>query len=98
MNHTQYGIYRVLHWIDIEKINWNCICLKPNAIHLLQQNLTKLIGIIYLANQILFTYNYSELKRRMKETIAEDLMKNRFHPKHMDKWLGWGQVEEEDFA
>ena len=33
----------------------------------------------------------------MKETIAEDLMKNRFHPKHMDKWFSWGQEEEDDF-
>jgi hypothetical protein len=33
----------------------------------------------------------------MKETIAEDLMKNRFHPKHMDKWFIWGQEDEDDF-
>jgi hypothetical protein len=33
----------------------------------------------------------------MKETIAEDLMKNRFHPKNMDKWSGWGQEDESDF-
>jgi len=34
----------------------------------------------------------------MKETIAEDLMKERFHPKHMDKWVGWGQEDEEEFV
>jgi hypothetical protein len=32
----------------------------------------------------------------MKNTIAEDLMKNRFHPRNMDKWLGWGQIDAED--
>ena len=32
----------------------------------------------------------------MKETIAEDLMKNRFHPRNMDKWAGWGQLDDED--
>jgi hypothetical protein len=49
------------------------------------------------ANPSIFTYDYVELKQRMKETVAEDLMKNRFHPRNMDKWVGWGQVEEEDF-
>jgi L-rhamnose isomerase len=24
-------------------------------------------------------------------------MKNRFHPKHMDKWVSWSQEEEYDF-
>ena len=34
----------------------------------------------------------------MKETIAEDLMKNRFHPKYINKWIDWGQVETDDFT
>ena len=29
-------------------------------------------------------------KEKMKNTIAEDLMKNRFHPKYMDVWDSWG--------
>ena len=120
MNNSQYTIYRLLPWIDMEKIDWRWFCLNPNAIHLLEQNPDKIHwyflsenpNAIHLleknqdkinwdrlsCNPSIFAYNYSELKRRMKETIAEDLMKDRFHPKHMNKWLGWGQVEEEDFA
>ena len=68
------------------------------AIHLLEQNPDKINWGMLSQNPSIFTYNYSELKRRMKETIAEDLMKERFHPKHMDKWIGWGQEDEEEFV
>jgi hypothetical protein len=43
------------------------------------------------------TYDYPKIKQRMKNTVAEDLMKNRFHPKYMNKWLDWGQIDESDF-
>ena len=33
----------------------------------------------------------------MKDTIAEDLMKNRYHPKNIDKWASWGMEEETYF-
>ena len=69
----------------------------PGAIHLLEQNTDKIAWVVLTGNPSIFSYNYSELKRRMKETIAEDLMKERFHPKHMDKWVGWGQEDEEEF-
>ena len=70
----------------------------PNAIHLLEQNQDKINWTRLSINPSIFTYDYKELKRRMKETIAEDLMKNRFHPKNMDKWFGWGQEDEMEFA
>ncbi len=105
-------IYKLRDWIDVDKLNLNCLSANqnaihlleqnpdkidwktlsanPNAIHLLEQNLNKICWSILSRNPSIFTYNYPELKRRIKETIAEDLMKNRFHPKNMDKWVGWG--------
>ena len=80
-----------------DKINWNWISLNKNAIHLLEQNQDKINWTYFSQNTSIFTYNYKEIKRRMKETIAEDLMKNRFHPKYIDKWIEWGQVEPNDF-
>ena len=81
---------------NIDKIVWHCLSENPNAIHLLQQNPKKIKWNWLSKNPSIFTYDYKELKRRMKETIAEDLMKNRFHPRNMDKWGGWGQVDDED--
>jgi hypothetical protein len=80
-----------------DKIHWYMLSQNPGAIHLLEQNQDKIHWGMLSQNPSIFTYNYSELKRRMKETIAEDLMKERFHPKHMDKWVGWGQEHEDEF-
>ncbi len=81
-----------------DKINWSVLSGNPNAIHLLEKNQDKIDYEFLSRNPSIFVYNYVELKRRMKETIAEDLMKNRFHPKNMDKWVGWGQEDEIEFA
>ena len=111
----QYEIYKLLDWIDINKlnwtpgdpdvfnqnlykINWNLMSRNPAAIQLLEQNQDKINWYNLSENPSIFTYNYKELKLRMKETIAEDLMKNRFHPKYIDKWIDWGQVEADDFT
>ena len=80
------------------KINWFCLSQNENAIHLLEQNQDKINWDRLSKNSSIFTYDYKELKLRMKETIAEDLMKNRFHPKYIDKWIDWGQVEADDFT
>ena len=94
---TQYSVYQLLPWIRTDKISFSLLSENPAAIHLLQQNPDKIDWQWLALNPSIFTYNYSELKRRMKETIAEDLMKDRFHPKHMNKWVGWGQEDEEEF-
>jgi len=65
--------------------------------HILENNQDKIDWDNLSKNPSIIIYNYKELKQRMKDTIAEDLMKNRFHPKYMDKWLDWGQVESDDF-
>ena len=110
--------YKLLDWVDIDKIdlsrlsfnpnairlleqkpdkiNWVSLSQNPNAIHLLEQNQDKINWRELSRNPSIFTYDYVALKNRMKETIAEDLMKNRFHPKYMSKWYGWGQIDDED--
>jgi hypothetical protein len=99
MTSKSYSVYKLRPWVNVDKLNWTVLSANPNAISLLERNPEKIdwTGLSGNPNAISFTYDYVELKRRMKETIAEDLMKNRFHPRNMDKWVGWGQVEEEDF-
>ena len=48
--------------------------------------------------------NYSFLKKRLdivhsgnEICFREALVRNRFHPKYMDKWVDWGHEEDEDF-
>ena len=60
-------------------------------------------------NNIITSYsteklNYSFLKKRLdivhsgnEICFREALVRNRFHPKYMDKWVDWGHDEAEDF-
>ena len=43
-------------------------------------------------NPNIFVYDYEAMKNSMyrKGGFVEELMANRFHPKNMDKWDGWG--------
>ena len=48
--------------------------------------------------------NYSFLQKRLdivhsgnEICFREALVRNRFHPKYMDKWVDWGHEEAEDF-
>ena len=48
--------------------------------------------------------NYSFLKKRLdivhsgnEICFREALVRNRFHPKYMDKWVDWGHEEADDF-
>ena len=35
-------MYKLKDWINIENINWECLSMNPNAIHLLEKNLDKI--------------------------------------------------------
>ena len=50
-------------------------------------NLDIIINFLDLNNNII---NYQFFKNRMKNTFAEELMMNRFHPSNADKWVDWG--------
>jgi len=43
-------------------------------------------------NPNIFTYNYEAMKNALytEGGFVEELMKNRFHPKNMGLWKGWG--------
>ena len=41
---------KFLHWILEDKIDWNYLCLNPNAIYLLEQNLDKINWVYLLGN------------------------------------------------
>jgi hypothetical protein len=76
---------------NLDKINWEELSRNPNAIHLLEQNLDKINWEELSRNPSIFTYDYDEIKLHMKNTIAEDLMKNRFNIKYQHKWKNdWG--------
>jgi hypothetical protein len=51
-------------------------------------------------NPHIFTYDYEFLRQRMHGTIAEELIQNRFHPRNLSKFTGWGFeiFEEEDLS
>jgi len=57
----------------------------------LEKNLDKVNWNWLSRNPNIFTYDYKAMKDRMfRGGIKEDLMKDRFHPKNLDKFKGWG--------
>jgi hypothetical protein len=51
-----------------------------------------------------FDIDFELIKKRMdyvpegcEMSFREELMRNRFHPKYIDKWIDWGHCEPEDF-
>ena len=77
---------------NVEKVNWDALLYNQNAGHLLdqRQNIETIDWETFSANPAMFEVDYNYLKQRMKNTFAEELIANRFHPKNMDKWFSWG--------
>lgn len=87
---------------NVDKINWGCLSLNENAISILEANQDKINWEYLCENPSIFTYDYCAMKNHMKNSgIAEELMKNRFHPKYQYKWKNdWGfddTLDDEDF-
>jgi hypothetical protein len=58
---------------------------------MLERNLDKVDWEWASSNPAIFTYDYAAMKRRMLESgLAEELMRNRFHPRNIEKFVGWG--------
>ena len=72
-----------------DKIDWGCLSLNPNAIHLLEKNPDKIYWICLSKNEGTYELNYNFLKERM-DIIREDLMKAVYHPKRLEYYLGLG--------
>ena len=73
-------------------LGWFYLSGNPNAVHIMEKNLDKVDWDALTINPNIFTYDYEAIKNAMYKEggIAEELMQNRFHPKNMDKWDGWG--------
>ena len=92
MSNTEQLFMKLHEWIPIDKVDWSGLSRNPNAIHLLEKNLDKVDWGCLSYNPNIFTFDYKAIKDRMfgNGGIKEDLMKNRFAPKNIYKWKGWG--------
>ena len=75
---------------NLDKVDWDLLCKNRAAMPILKKNKNKICWACISENPSIFTIDYEYLKVKMKETIASDLMANRFHPKNMYKWNDWG--------
>ena len=80
---------------NLDKVSWFQLSQNPNAIHLLEQNLDKVYWDWLSYHPKIFGYDYKAMKDKMFSNggIKEDLVKNRFHPRNIRKWKGWGQCD-----
>ena len=75
---------------NLDKINWIELLDNPNAIHLIMHYQDIIDWSILSANPNIFKIDYDFLRNRMKNSILEDLMINRFHLKNFNKLVDWG--------
>ncbi len=73
----------------LEQMNWFSLSSNPNAIPLLEANLDKVCWVSLSENPKAFRYDYEEMKAS-RDALAEALMKERFHPKHITQFESWG--------
>jgi len=75
-----------------EKIWWTVLSENPSALELLKENPQMVHWEWLSGNPSIFYegYKYDVLRERMKNTFAEELMMNLFHPKNLDKFASWG--------
>jgi len=81
---------------NLDKVDWVRLSMNPNAIPILDKNLDKVDWAYLSENPNIFGYDYKAMKDKMFSGIMEDLMKNRFHPRNIRKWKGWGQCDDWD--
>jgi hypothetical protein len=74
---------------NLDKVEWSVLSGNPNAIHLLEANLDKIDWDRLSVNPKAFRYDYEEMKAS-RDALAEALMKERFHPKHITQFESWG--------
>jgi hypothetical protein len=74
-----------------EKIDWDKLCLNPNAIHLLERNQDKIYWFWLPLNPSIFkkSVNYNGLVERMN-IIREELMMKCMHPSRLERWIEMG--------
>ena len=82
-------------WCEIHR-TWNeYIIIRPGVSQLViehnvtMQDFIRMAQIRFLAWQI-FTYNYTEIRRKLFSTFGKELMERQFHPRNASKWESWG--------
>jgi len=82
------------------KIRWWTLSRNPAAIHLiskaLEQNLDEISWWNLSRNPAIFTYNYKQIAEH-RWPINKEIIQNRFHPKNMKYFSGWGIEEFDDY-
>ena len=81
-----------------DKIDWFELSKNPNAIHLLEQNQYKIDWFILSTNPSIFTYDFEKIEKNFIP-LRKAIIENRFNPKNIDKFNGWGFniYDESDF-
>jgi hypothetical protein len=74
----------------LDKVNWDRLCINPNAIHILEQNLDKVRWYILSRNPFIFEIDYEAMQNRFRGTYGNELIEKQFHPSNIDKFEGWG--------
>ena len=75
-----YGYYKLRDWILIDKLDWSELSRNRHAIHLLEQNMDKIVWHMISENKNIFTYDYDKIKENMMNTINEELIAKVFNP------------------
>ena len=78
-----------------DKIVWDYLSANPNGISLLEQHPEKINWYDLSKNPNIFTYDYEAMREKCL-VFKEDLIKNRFHPRNLNKFKDWGIEEFED--
>ena len=85
---------------NLDKIDWYVLSRNPAAIHLiskaLEQNPDKIIWKYLSRNPAIFTYDYKKIAEH-RWPINKVIIQNRFHPKNMKYFSGWGIEEFDDY-
>ena len=83
-------------WISLEKLNWDGLSRNPEAIYILEKNLDKIYWTWLSTNPAIFTYDYKQIAEH-RWPINKEIIQNRFHPKNMKYFSGWGIEEFDDY-
>ena len=85
---------------NLDKIYWPLLSSNPKAIHLiseaLEKNPNKICWIMLSQNTAIFTYDYKQIAEH-RWPINKEIIQNRFHPKNMKYFSGWGIEEFDDY-
>ena len=88
--------YKLRDWISLEKVLLNSLSYNPAAIHILEQNPDKIHWWLLSRNPAIFTYDYKKIAEH-RWPINKEIIQNRFHPKNMKYFSGWGIEEFDDY-